>query len=176
MTHHEPFTIHPTTDPVVFDAMAEMMAAFDPWKILGMDAAACRASFEGGCKEVFVARWNGVPAGLAILQVCGSFNGYIQTLFVPAAFRGRGFGKRLIEFCEERIHRESPNVFICVSTFNSRALGLYQAVGFSVVGVLKDFLKPGFDEWLLLKTIGPKLDYEPKKERPIDEGPKNETA
>jgi len=164
MTDPKSCTIQQTTDPVLFDAMAEMMAASDPWMMLGMDRTVCRAGFEGPCMEVFVARWNDVPAGLAILQVSGSFNGYIQTLFVPAAFRRRGFGKRLLEFCEGRIHRTSPNVFICVSTFNTRALGLYQAVGFTVVGVLKDFLKPGFDEWLLRKTIGSKLGYEPKNE------------
>jgi ribosomal protein S18 acetylase RimI-like enzyme len=144
--------------------MAELMAASDPWVTLEMDGTACRASFQGQSKEVFVACWKGEPVGLAILQVCGSFNGYIQTLFVPEAFRGRGFGKRLLEFCEDRIHRVSPNVFICVSTFNTRALSLYQELGFAVVGVLKDFLKPGFDEWLLRKTIGPKLGYRPTNE------------
>jgi ribosomal-protein-alanine N-acetyltransferase len=161
MTVHEPFTIQQTTDPMVFDTMSEMMAASDPWKTLGMDRVACRAAFDGKCKDVFVAFWKGESAGLAILQVCGSFNGYIQVLFVAEVFRGGGFGKRLLEFCEDRIHRTSPNVFICVSTFNTRALSLYQAAGFGVVGVLKDFLKPGFDEWLLRKTIGSKLGYVP---------------
>jgi ribosomal-protein-alanine N-acetyltransferase len=171
MTDHEPCTIQQTTDYVLFDTMAEMMAASDPWMTLGMDMAACRAGFEGRCKEVFVARWNGEPAGLSILQVCGSFNGYIQTLFVPEAFRGRGFGKRLLAFCEDRIHRVSPNVFICVSTFNARALSLYQEAGFTVVGVLNDFLRLGFDEWLLRKTIGPKWGYEPPADVPSADVP-----
>jgi [ribosomal protein S18]-alanine N-acetyltransferase len=169
MSDQEPFTIQLTADPVVFDRFAEMMAATDPWKTLGMDGVACRAGFEGPCKGVFVARCGDEPAGLVILQVCGSFNGYIQTLFVPEAFRCRGFGKQLLEFCEKRIYRTSPNVFICVSTFNIRALQLYQAVGFTVVGVLKDFLKPGFDEWLLRKTIGPKLGFVPTRYVPPNE-------
>jgi [ribosomal protein S18]-alanine N-acetyltransferase len=163
MNDQEPFTIRPTADPVLFDRFAGMMAATDPWKTLGMDGVACRAGFEGPCKEIFVARYKDEPAGLVILQVCGTFNGYIQTLFVPETFRGKGFGKQLLEFGEHRIYRTSPNVFICVSTFNTQALRLYEAVGFSIVGVLKDFLKQGFDEWLLRKTIGPKLGYVPTR-------------
>jgi ribosomal-protein-alanine N-acetyltransferase len=164
MSDHEPATVRLTADPILFDRFAEMMAAADPWKTLGMDMAACRAGFDGPSKEIFVARCKDEPAGLLILQVCGTFNGYIQTLFVPEAFRGKGLGKQLLEFCEDRIYRTSPNIFICVSTFNTRALRLYQAAGFNLAGVLKDFLKPGFDEWLLRKTIGPKLGYVPANE------------
>jgi ribosomal protein S18 acetylase RimI-like enzyme len=161
MTDQQPTTIRLTADAVLFDTFAEMMAATDPWKTLGMDVAACRAGFEGPCKETFVARFKDEPAGLVTLQVCGTFNGYIQTLFVPETFRGKGFGKQLLEFSEDRIYRTSPNIFICVSTFNTRALHLYQAMGFNLTGVLKDFLKPGFDELLLRKTTGPKLGYVP---------------
>jgi [ribosomal protein S18]-alanine N-acetyltransferase len=157
MTDLDSLTIEPTTDPVLYDRFAAMMANSDPWMTLGMDAAACRAGFQGPCKEIFVATLKNEPAGLAILQVCGSFNGYIQILFVAEAFRGRGFGKRLLAFCEERILQHSPNVFICVSTFNTRALRLYEKSGFTPVGKLTDFVKPGYDEWLLRKTVGPTL-------------------
>jgi ribosomal-protein-alanine N-acetyltransferase len=164
MSDHEPATIRLTADPGLFDRFAGMMAATDPWKTLGMDAAACRASCDGTCKEIYVAHCKDEPVGLVVLQVCGTFNGYIQTLFVSEAFRGKGFGKQLLEFSENRIYRTSPNIFICVSTFNTRALHLYQELGFDRVGLLRDFLKQGFDEWLLRKTIGPKLGYLPTNE------------
>jgi ribosomal protein S18 acetylase RimI-like enzyme len=74
-------------------------------------------------------------------------------------------GKQLLAFCEQRILQHSPNVFICVSTFNTRALRLYEMSGFTPVGKLTDFVKPGYDEWLLRKTVGPTLtppsDYPP---------------
>lgn len=159
MTDPNSFPIRQTTDSELFDMLSAMMAACDPWKTLGMDAAACRAGFDGPSKEVFVAGRVDEPAGLAILQVGGSFDGYIQTLFVLEKFRGGGLGKQLLDFCEDHIHQTSPNVFICVSAFNTRALRLYRAAGFTSVGVLKDFLAPGFDELLLWKTIGPKLAY-----------------
>jgi ribosomal-protein-alanine N-acetyltransferase len=162
MTDLDSLTIEATTDPVRYDRFAAMMANSDPWTTLGMDAAACRAGFQGPCKEIFVATFKDEPAGLAILQVCGSFNGYIQILFIAEAFRGRGLGKQLLTFCEKRIFQHSPNVFICVSTFNTKAHRLYEKSGFTPVGKLKDFVKPGYDEWLLRKTaLTPPSGYPP---------------
>lgn len=152
--------IQPSTDAKLFDRLSVLMAASDPWSTLGMDEAACRVGFNGPCKEVFVAHLDDEPVGLVIMQVGGSFDGYIQILFVPAGFQGRGFGKQLLAFCEERIFRRSPNVFICVSPFNIRARQLYESAGYSVIGVLKDFVKMGFDELLMRKTVGARLGFE----------------
>ena len=65
----------------------------------------------------------------------------------------------LMAFAEERIFRDSPNVFICVSTFNTGARDFYQHLGYQVVGPLKDYLVAGYDELLLRKTIAPLATY-----------------
>jgi len=49
----------------------------------------------------------------------------------------------------------SPNIFICVSSFNKGAIKLYDDFGFKLVGELNDFVKVGFTELLLRKTFGP---------------------
>lgn len=156
--------IRKISDPDLFDLFAQWMAASDPWKTLGISTAACRGAFEGPCKEIFVAFYDGEPAGFAVLQLAGAFNGYIQTLFVDEPYRSQGLGRQMLEFCENRIHEGSPNVFICVSHFNTRALSLYQSLGFTLVGTLKDFLMPGYDELLLRKSIGPRIGYTPPNE------------
>lgn len=168
MTDHESITICAVTDTALFDSLAATMAGSDPWRTLGMDTAACRSGFDGPSKEVHVAFWEGVPAGFAILQTGGSFNGYIQTLFVAPPFQGRGLGKQLLEYGEQYIRQTSPNVFICVSAFNTRALRLYESVGFTLVGTLKDFLVAGHDELLLRKSIGPKLGYTPPSQHNVE--------
>jgi ribosomal protein S18 acetylase RimI-like enzyme len=168
MTQPESFTIIPTMDPAVFDRLAAKMVATDPWITLGMDLTGCRSAFEGSFKKVFVAFSGEEPAGMAILQTSGTFNGYIQTLFVAEPFQCKGLGKKLLAYCEESIHRTSPNVFICVSSFNSRARRLYESQGFTLVGTLTDFLVKGHDEWLLRKSIGPRLGY--RHYQPIKKG------
>jgi len=52
--------------------------------------------------------------GFVILNMSGAFVGYIQTICVGEEDRSRGIGTRLMRFAEERIFRESPNVFLCL--------------------------------------------------------------
>ena len=136
-----------------------MMSGTDPWITLGMDYDLCLTAFEGSFREVHTVTDGGKIAGFAILQLSGSFSGYIQTICVSEEFRGRGIGSALLRYCEERILTISPNIFICVSSFNTRARKLYESYGFSLVGVLDNFIKEGFSELLLRKTVGPRVGY-----------------
>ncbi|HVS92136.1 MAG TPA: N-acetyltransferase [Mucilaginibacter sp.] len=154
--------IEQTTDPVDFAICAEMMSRTDPWITLGMGVEDCAKAFEGSFREVFVLRTAIGIAGFVIIQPQGSFKGYIQTIAVADGYRGHGLGTRLLQFCEERILKYSPNVFICVSSFNKGALKLYSRFGFERVGELKDFVKQGFTEILLRKTVGPTVGYKGK--------------
>lgn len=144
-------------DPLLFDECAQMMAASDPWTTLQMTYEQCRAAFDGECKEVYVMEKDGQIAGFVILQLCGTFKGYIQTLFVSEPFRGQGMARKLLAFCEARIPKVSPNIFLCVSVFNEKAKKIYLDWGFVQVGVLDNFIKKGFDEILMRKTFSPIL-------------------
>jgi ribosomal protein S18 acetylase RimI-like enzyme len=143
-----------------------MMASTDPWITLGMDYQHCLKAFEGDCEEIYVVRDGDRIAGFVILQVCGTFSGYIQTICIAEGHRGKGLGTKLIEFCEKRTLEFSPNIFICVSSFNKGAQELYLRLGFKLVGVLENFVKEGFDELLLRKTVGPRVGYNPVKNNP----------
>jgi ribosomal protein S18 acetylase RimI-like enzyme len=161
--NNDNFIITKTSDPHDFEACAKMMSQTDPWITLGMDFRQCLKAFEGDCREIYVAGSGSEIAGFVILQVCGTFSGYIQTVCVSEENRGKGFGTRLIEFCEKRTLEFSPNIFICVSSFNKGAYELYQRLGFRLVGILENFVKDGFDELLLRKTVGPRVGYHPAK-------------
>ena len=152
-------TIERTTKQADFDYCALMMAESDPWITLEMDFDSCIQAFEGVSKEVYVVKYNTEIAGFVILQINGTFKGYIQTICIGNDFRGKGLGKKVLNFCEERILKISPNIFICVSSFNIKALRLYRDFGFEIIGELKDFVKEGFTEILLRKTFGPIMGY-----------------
>jgi ribosomal protein S18 acetylase RimI-like enzyme len=101
----------------------------------------------------------GEIAGFVILNMQGGFVGYIQTICVAASSRGAGLGTRIMQFAEERIFREFPNVFLCVSSFNTRAREFYERLGYKVVGELTEFLVRGHDELLMRKTLGPMSEF-----------------
>jgi ribosomal-protein-alanine N-acetyltransferase len=152
-------TIDRTTNQEDLDYCALMMSKSDPWITLEMGFDLCIPAFAGASKEVFIIRNDEVIAGFVILQMDGTFKGYIQTICISEDFRGKGLGKKLLKFCEERILKISPNIFICVSSFNTGALQLYTDFGFKIVGELNDFVKEGFTELLLRKTIAPIIGY-----------------
>jgi len=132
-----------------------MMASSEPWKTLGRTYEACLERMRDETKERYVALGeDGRALGFIVLNMQGAFVGYIQTVCVAAETRGQGLGARLVRFAEERIHRDSPNVFLCVSSLNEGAKRLYERLGYAVVGELADYLVRGHSEILMRKSRG----------------------
>jgi ribosomal protein S18 acetylase RimI-like enzyme len=119
---------------------------------------------EDPSREVYVAVEANQVLGFIVLNMAGAFTGYIQTICVQDHERSRGVGTRLVEFAEKRIFRDSPNVFLCVSSFNPRARALYERLGYQLIGELKDYIVGGHSELLFRKSISPIRDFrkEPK--------------
>jgi ribosomal-protein-alanine N-acetyltransferase len=159
MAAKENFIISLSTDPDDWGLCAGIMAKTDPWITLGMNYDKCLLSFEGSYREVYVMKKEDKIAGFVILQLKGTFSGYIQTLCIDEAWRGHGLGTMLLTFSQQKILQFSPNIFICVSSFNKRAMKLYYDFGFSLVGELEDFVVKGYSEFLMRKTVGPRIGY-----------------
>ena len=134
---------------------ARLMCSSEPWLTLGRGYEASLELMRDETKERYVARAGESLAGFLVLNMRGAFRGYIQIVCVAPESRGSGLGTRLIRFAEERIFRETPNVFLCVSSFNSGARRLYERLGYGLVGELPDYLVRGHSELLMRKTIGP---------------------
>jgi ribosomal-protein-alanine N-acetyltransferase len=137
------------------EACARMMASSEPWITLGRGYDASLALLERTDREVYVAVADDSVAGFIVIVMQGAFVGYIQTVCVVAGRRGGGIGARLVSHAEARIFRESPNVFLCVSSFNPGARRLYERLGYTLVGELADYIVAGHSELLFRKTIGP---------------------
>jgi ribosomal-protein-alanine N-acetyltransferase len=137
------------------EACARMMAASEPWITLRRDAGSALAIVTDPGRESYGAFLGTALAGFVILVMHGAFVGYIQSVCVAPGLRGQGLGRRLMAFAEERILRETPNVFLNVASFNPDARRLYERLGYEVVGELRDYIVPGHSEILMRKTTGP---------------------
>ena len=142
---------------------AGIMAGSEPWITLGRGVEASLAILRDPSREVYVAASASEVIGFLILTMRGAFVGYIQTVALREDWRGRGLGSRLIAFAEERILRDAPNVFMCVSSFNTRARALYERLGYEVIGELRDYIVRGHSEWLLRKSTGPIGEFAPPR-------------
>ena len=143
------------------EACARIMASSEPWITLQRGYEASLEAVRDPSREVYVAALADVAdvMGFLILSMRGPFAGYIQSVAVRDDWRGRGLGTQLVAFAESRIFAESPNAFICVSSFNDRARALYERLGYETVGELRDYIVRGHSEWLLRKSIAPLADW-----------------
>jgi ribosomal protein S18 acetylase RimI-like enzyme len=136
-----------------------MMLESEPWVTLRFDYKTTLAAIRDKKREVYLARVGGKLAGLVVLNLIGPLRGYVNVIGVWPEWRGRGIGQKLLAFAEARIFRESPNVFLCVSSFNKEAQRLYKRLGYRKVGELKDYVVKGHSEFLMRKTLGPMAEF-----------------
>lgn len=117
MQAEDKITIMLNTDSKKIAACARMMTQSDPWITLGMDYSHCLKAFDGlgPCKEMYVIEVGDQLAGFVVLQLCGTFKGYIQTICMSEDYRGKGLGKSSCCFVKKRFlksHRTSSSVFL----------------------------------------------------------------
>ena len=141
------------------------MVTSEPWLTLRLSRETAIGVLTDPAKEVHAIRDASGVAGFVVVDMRGLLRGYVQILCVRADCRRRGLGSTLLRWAEDRIFRDSPNVFICVSSFNAGARRLYERLGFELVGTLRELLVPGHDELLLRKTKG---TWEAFKEKSVD--------
>lgn len=156
-------TIEPARNAADREACARMMSTAEPWITLGRDYSRCLTAVSDPGRELYVARGDDDVAGFILLNMNGPFVGYIQSVCVAASARGLGVGSQLVGYAEARIGRVSPNVFLCVSSFNPGAQRLYERLGYEIVGTLTDYLIEGRDELLYRKTVGPLSTFKPPR-------------
>lgn len=143
---------------------ARMMASSEPWITLRRDRDASLKILTDPSREVYLAILDGQILGFTVLVMHGAFVGYIQSVCVGPEWRNQGIGSQLMAFVEKRIFSETPNVFMCVSSFNRGAQQLYERLGYEIVGELKDYIVAGHSEILLRKTIAPLTEFKRRLE------------
>ena len=144
-------------------ACAQLMATSEPWTTLGMSGEYLLNSLNDPLNEVFAARIDGELVGTMVVQTRGAFTGYLKNIAVKPELRGRLIGKWMMSHLEEKVFTNSPNLFLCVSSFNTRAHNFYLKLGYEQVGVLTNYLVNGAHEILMRKTTGPILKQDPGK-------------
>jgi ribosomal protein S18 acetylase RimI-like enzyme len=134
---------------------AGVMAGSDPWITLGRTLESCRRVCGNPDYPMYVARVEGECAGFALVNRRGVVGSpYLATLAVAPGFRGQGIGTDLVHHVEDAFRGEATHLFLCVSSFNPRALTLYLRLGFRQVGELPDYFIHGASELLMHKRLG----------------------
>jgi ribosomal protein S18 acetylase RimI-like enzyme len=135
------------------------MLESEPWKTLQFKSDTCLQAVSHPHRESHIARSQGHFCGFVVINLLGPFAGYIQLLGVAPAYRSQGVGAALLDCAKRRIFAEQPNVFLCVSAFNTGAIRFYLQRGYSQAGEIENYVVQGQSEWLMRKTHGPLNGY-----------------
>lgn len=138
---------------------AEIMSSSDPWLTYRFTDEMAFEYFVNKSFETYIALISENIVGFLVLEMEGTFTGYIKSIGVHKTWQGKGVGKRMMQFAEDKIFAVKPNVFLCVSSFNTKAKKFYDKLGYETVGELKDFLLAGYSEILMRKSISPILEF-----------------
>lgn len=104
-----------------------------------------------------VAREAGKAVGFIWFHRAGTFHhsGYVRWVGVSSEARGRGVGRALMRYAEERIFKAGPNVFLLVADFNTSAQAFYENLDYVCVGAIPDYVVRGVTELIYRKARGP---------------------
>jgi ribosomal protein S18 acetylase RimI-like enzyme len=133
---------------------AELLASSEPWITLGTTPDQCQKVCNDPEYLVYVAHMNGKPCGAMILHPRGlASSPYLKSIVVASEYRSRGIGAALLEFAENLFCRTARHLFLCVSSFNIRAMVFYERLGYKKVGEFKDYIINGESEILMHKRL-----------------------
>jgi ribosomal-protein-alanine N-acetyltransferase len=133
---------------------AELMASSEPWISLGRNLEGAHAALHRPGTRLFVARDSGQLVGFLLLADYG-FAGspYVASIAVAPDLRGRGIGAEMLRWVEQ-LYAHRRDLFLLVSSFNTRAQKLYFSLGYEQAGELPDYVVPGYSELILRKRLG----------------------
>ncbi|KAA0098581.1 ribosomal-protein-alanine N-acetyltransferase [Mycolicibacterium sp. P1-18] len=119
------------------DLEAQLFPGDDPWP-----AVAFIRELESAHNHYVAARLDGELVGYAGVSRLGRkppFEYEVHTIGVDARFQGRGIGRALLD--QLLAIADGGTVFLEVRTDNAAAIGLYESVGFTVVGLRKRYYR-----------------------------------
>jgi ribosomal protein S18 acetylase RimI-like enzyme len=142
--------------PGDLEGIAPRLAEMDPWKTLGYSPDGLARYLRRDDPALFcrVARAEAGVAAVLCVRHPWLLGPFIELLACFDPFRGRGLGRKLVEWVERGAFPGSSNLWVTVSSFNVGARGFYRRMGFQEVTELKDLVRPGCDEILLRKRLG----------------------
>lgn len=133
---------------------ATLLSATDPWLTLGIKPEKIYESCQNPEHLVYIAQFQDKACGVVIIHPNGlAGSPYIKSIAVEKDDRSRGVGAALIRFAENQFQSKSRYIFLCVSSFNSRARSFYENQGYSVIGEFKDYIIDGASEILMSKRL-----------------------
>ena len=143
------------------EVCATIMATTPLWIMYGVTQTSALARLQEAIKsnaDLFVAVDLNAPSlalGFIWTTKYGAFDrsGYIPLLAMNSAQRNHGIGRLLIEAAETFLGQTAADIFLLCSAINYDAQRFYARQGYTQIGHLSDYIKPGITELIYRKQL-----------------------
>ena len=118
-----------------WDAMEAPAHGIPPEVVLELfhsdDEEDVAAKYSDPQQKIFIARWEGEPAGCVAFERFGDDALELHKFFVDARFRGKGVGRALIETALGEARKSGRRrIVLHTTTYMTNAVAVYQSFGF----------------------------------------------
>lgn len=103
---------------------------------------------------MYVAICDGDCAGFIYYIEQGAFHAfhYVHLIAVKEKYRGKGIGRKLLEFAEKKMFETRDKIFLVVGDYNHKAKVFYEQLGYQYLGTIPSLYRKGIDEYLMMKV------------------------
>ncbi len=140
------------------EILGNALSAMPPWSVIAWPAERMVRALQTERPSVrrFEVLAEGKLAGIVTIQDPWLHGPYLQLLGFLPEYQGRGFGLRALQWMEAEARKgECRQLWLCVSSFNTRAKAFYERFGFVEQTVIEKLASNASDEILMRK----RLDY-----------------
>lgn len=135
--------------------IANQLAQLEPWRTLAYTPDALGRYLAAGGQDFmrFAVMKEGEIAGTVCVRFPWLRGVYLELIGLFPQVQGQGIGRAVCEWLEQEVSGHADNLWTLVSTFNMPARRFYLGCRFMEIGVLEDFVRPGYNEILMRRTI-----------------------
>lgn len=103
---------------------------------------------------LYVVLCSGECAGFAYFIPEGAFHAYhyLHLIAIKEEYRGKGLGKKLLDFIEDMLFKSRDKIFLLVGDYNPDAKIFYEKLGYKYLGTIPSLYRKGIDEFLMMKV------------------------
>jgi GNAT superfamily N-acetyltransferase len=141
-------------EPSSCASLAEAIVAIPPWSVVDYpaDAMARFLASSGDGAARYLIEADGIAAGAVSVRHPWLKGPYLELLAILPRFQSKGIGASVLAWFEqEGLRLGARNLWVCASSFNSRALEFYARHGFKPAATLPGLVADAYDEILLRK-------------------------
>ena len=126
----------------------------EPWSVMNYPAETLAAFLASPDRDVsrYWVSLGGSEAGVVSVRYPWLKGPYLELLALLPQAQGQGVGSSILAWLErEALRHQARNLWVCASSFNTRALRFYERHGFRPAATLPGLVADGYNEILLRK-------------------------